>query len=86
MVSGGSITFEGKDLLSYNREEWRNLRGSEISMIFQDSGAMMNPTRKVGDVFVEYLRTHEKISKKDAWAKGCGMLEKMNLPSPDNVM
>ena len=55
-------------------------------MIFQDSGAMMNPTRKVGDVFVEYLRTHEKISKKDAWAKGCGMLEKMNLPSPDNVM
>ena len=75
MVSGGSITFEGKDLLSYNREEWRNLRGSEISMIFQDSGAMMNPTRKVGDVFVEYLRTHEKISKKDAWAKG-----------PDNVM
>lgn len=86
MVSEGSITFEGKDLLSYNREEWRNLRGSEISMIFQDSGAMMNPTRKVGDVFVEYLRTHEKISKKDAWAKGCGMLEKMNLPSPDNVM
>ena len=86
VVSGGSITFEGKDLLSYNREEWRNLRGSEISMIFQDSGAMMNPTRKVGDVFVEYLRTHEKISKKDAWAKGCGMLEKMNLPSPDNVM
>ena len=86
VVSGGSITFEGKDLLSYNREEWRNLRGSEISMIFQDGGAMMNPTRKVGDVFVEYLRTHEKISKKDAWAKGCGMLEKMNLPSPDNVM
>ena len=86
VVSGGSITFEGKDLLSYNREEWRNLRGSEISMIFQDSGAMMNPTRMVGDVFVEYLRTHEKISKKDAWAKGCGMLEKMNLPSPDNVM
>ena len=86
VVSEGSITFEGKDLLSYNREEWRNLRGSEISMIFQDSGAMMNPTRKVGDVFVEYLRTHEKISKKDAWAKGCEMLEKMNLPSPDNVM
>ena len=86
VVSGGSIMFEGKDLLSYNREEWRNLRGCEISMIFQDSGAMMNPTRKVGDVFVEYLRTHEKISKKDAWAKGCGMLEKMNLPSPDNVM
>lgn len=86
MVSGGSITFEGKDLLSYNREEWRNLRGSEISMIFQDSGAMMNPTKKIGNVFTEYIRTHEKISKKDAWAKGIMMLERMRLPAADNVM
>lgn len=85
-VTQGSITFEGKDLLSYSKEEWRKLRGSQISMIFQDSGAMMNPTRKVGAVFTEYLRTHEKISKKDAWKKGCEMLERMNLPSPDNVM
>lgn len=85
-VTKGDILFNGTSLLSNTPEQWRNLRGSEISMIFQDSGAMMNPTRKVGDVFVEYLRTHEKISKKDAWAKGCGMLEKMNLPSPDNVM
>ena len=86
VVSGGSITFEGKDLLSYNREEWRNLRGSEISMIFQDSGAMMNPTKKIGNVFTEYIRTHEKISKKDAWAKGITMLERMRLPAADNVM
>ena len=59
VVSGGSITFEGKDLLSYNREEWRNLRGSEISMIFQDSGAMMNPTRKVG-IFAHTRKKHKK--------------------------
>ena len=47
-VTEGSITFEGEDLLSYTPEQWRKLRGSDISMIFQDSGAMMNPTRKVG--------------------------------------
>ena len=47
---------------------------------------MMNPTRKIGSVFTEYLQTHEKISKKDAWAKGEEMLEKMRLPSPDNIM
>ena len=47
---------------------------------------MMNPTRKIGAVFTEYLQTHEKISKKDAWAKGEEMLEKMRLPSPDNIM
>ena len=55
-------------------------------MIFQDSGAMMNPTRKVGKVFTEYILTHEKISKKEAWSKGIAMLERMRLPSPDNIM
>ena len=85
-VTRGDILFNEKSLLKNTQEQWRNLRGSEISMIFQDSGAMMNPTRKIGAVFTEYLQTHEKISKKDAWAKGEEMLEKMRLPSPDNIM
>ena len=85
-VTEGSITFEGEDLLSYTPEQWRKLRGSDISMIFQDSGAMMNPTRKVGKVFTEYILTHENISKKEAWSKGIAMLVRMRLPSPDNIM
>lgn len=85
-VTKGDILFNGTSLLSYSPEQWRQLRGSDISMIFQDSGAMMNPTRKVGDVFTEYLQTHEKINKKDAWKKGEEMLARMRLPSPDNVM
>ena len=47
---------------------------------------MMNPTKKIGTVFTEYIRTHEKISKKEAWAKGITMLERMRLPAADNVM
>ena len=85
-VTRGDILFNGKSLLKNTQEQWRNLRGSEISMIFQDSGAMMNPTRKVGKVFTEYILTHEKISKKEAWRKGIAMLERMRLPSPDNIM
>lgn len=85
-VTQGDILFNGSSLLQYTPDQWRRLRGSDISMIFQDSGAMMNPTRKVGNVFTEYLQTHEKISKKDAWAKGEEMLGKMRLPSPDNIM
>ena len=65
-VTQGDITFEGSSLLSYTPEQWRKLRGTEISMIFQDSGATMNPTRRIGNVFTEYIRTHEKLSKKDA--------------------
>ncbi len=86
-VTKGEILFEGKSLLTKTPEEWRNLRGTEISMIFQDSGAMMNPTRKIGSSYVEYIRTHEKdISKKDAWDKAVKMLERMRLPSGDNIM
>lgn len=85
-VTQGDIIFEGSSLLSYTPEQWRKLRGTEISMIFQDSGAMMNPTRRIGNVFTEYIRTHEKLSKKDAWDKGSRMLERMRLPSADNIM
>lgn len=85
-VMRGDILFNGSSLLQYTPDQWRRLRGSDISMIFQDSGAMMNPTRKVGNVFTEYLQPHEKISKKDAWAKGEEMLGKMRLASPDNIM
>lgn len=85
-VTNGDILFEGKSLLTKTPEEWRKLRGTDISMIFQDSGAMMNPTKKVGSAFVEYICTHETISKKDAWDKGVEMLERMRLPSGDNIM
>ena len=69
-VTQGNIVFDGKNLLNVTPEQWRTVRGREISMIFQDSGAMMNPTRKIGTVFAEYLRTHEKLTKKEAWEKG----------------
>lgn len=85
-VMKGDILFEGKSLLGYSQKEWRDLRGSDISMIFQDSGAMMNPTRKIGAVFVEYIRTHKNVSKAEAWETGVKMLERMHLPSGENVM
>lgn len=85
-VTAGDIIYDGRSILALSKDEWKDIHGLGMSMIFQDSGAMMNPTKKIGDVFTEYIRTHEKISKKEAWEKGIKMLEKMNLPSADNVM
>ena len=85
-VTKGDIIYDGRSLLSLNAREWRKLRGHDVSMIFQDSGAMMNQTRLIGKSFVEYIRTHEKISKKDAWKKGAEMLGRMRLPDPDRIM
>ena len=85
-VTAGDIIYDGRSLLTLNDKEWRDLRGHDISMIFQDSGAMMNQTRLIGNSYVEYIRTHEKVSKKEAWAKGAEMLSRMRLPDPDRIM
>ena len=85
-VTAGDILYEGKSLLKLDKKQWRALRGHDISMIFQDSGAMMNQTRLIGSSYVEYIRTHESISKQEAWKKGAEMLERMRLPDPDRIM
>ncbi|HIR93404.1 MAG TPA: ABC transporter ATP-binding protein [Candidatus Egerieimonas intestinavium] len=85
-VEQGDILFQGKSLLNLKKEEWKSLRGSDISMIFQDSGAMINPIRRVGDQFVEYIRTHQKMGKKEARQRGAEMLTRMHLPNADNIM
>lgn len=85
-VSGGRIIFEGKNLLENTSDEWRRLCGTRAAMIFQDSGSMMNPIRRIGDQFVEYIREHSPLSKQEAAAMANEMLRKMQLPNPENIM
>lgn len=85
-ITNGDIIFNGHSLLSYSRDEWNKIRGTQISMIFQDCGAMINPIRKIGKQFIEYIRIHEKISKEEASKKAINMLEQMMLPNPENIM
>ena len=85
-VTKGDILFEGESLLQYSKKQWRELRGTQISMIFQDSGAMINPIRKIGSQYVEYIRAHKNISKKDAFDMAVEMLEKMRLPDGKRIM
>jgi len=85
-VTEGDILFGGKSLLHQSGEQWRALRGTEISMIFQDSGAMINPIRRVGSQFVEYLRTHSEMSRQEAFDRAVQLLELMRLPDGKNIM
>ena len=86
-VTGGSVVFDGRDLLANTAEEWRALCGRGMSMIFQDSGNMINPIRRVGEQFVDYIRAHEpKSSAEEAVKRAEAMLGSVNLPNPDNIM
>lgn len=85
-VTAGDILFQGKSLLNNNKDEWRKLRGTKMSMIFQDCGGTLNPIRKIGSQYVEYVCTHSNKTKQEAWALGVSMLEKMRLPDAENIM
>lgn len=85
-VTAGDILYDGKSLLKNSMEEWRKLRGTTMSMIFQDCGGTLNPMRKIGSQFVEYITTHKKMSKQEAWKLAVTMLENMRLPDGENIM
>lgn len=86
-VSGGSITFDGRDMLKSTREDWRKISGSEMSMIFQDSGNMINPIRRIGEQFTDYILAHApQKSKAEAAEMAKDMLNKVRLPNSQNIM
>ena len=85
-VTSGDILFHGESLLKNSKSDWRKIRGSKMSMIFQDCGGTLNPIRKIGSQYVEYIRTHESMTKQEAWQKAVTMLTKMRLPDAENIM
>ena len=82
-VTKGDIVFEGDSLLNYTQKQ---CRGTKMSMIFQDCGAMINPNRRIGSQFVEYIRVHEDMPKDKAKEKAIGMLNRMRLPQAKDIM
>lgn len=82
-ITGGRILFEGKDLLKLSNKEMQAIRGNEISMIFQDPLTSLNPVFTVGNQLIEPIRTHQKVSKKEAKQKAIKMLELVGIPAPE---
>jgi peptide/nickel transport system ATP-binding protein len=79
----GEVLFQGQNLLEASKEEMRTIRGSKISMIFQDPLTSLHPYYRVGDQIVEGLRAHRDISKADAMAQAVEMLRRVGIPKPD---
>ena len=80
-IVGGEINFNGENILEKNREELTNLRGSSISMIFQDPMTSLNPVFTVGYQIAETVLRHRKdMSKDQAWKRGVEMLDLVRIP------
>ena len=79
LIVGGSIVYEGRDLLQLREKEMRGIRGSDISMIFQDPMTALNPVITVGDQIVEVILEHQRCSRIDAETRMADMLEMVGI-------
>ncbi len=80
---GSEIVFNGKDILKMSEKELRNIRGSEMSMIFQDPMTSLNPTMKIGKQISENLIMHRGMTKKEALEESINMLKLVNIPNAE---
>jgi peptide/nickel transport system ATP-binding protein len=78
----GRITFNGHDLLALSEAEMRDIRGNQISMIFQEPMTSLNPVLTVGRQIGETLRLHQGLSARDAEKKAIEMLTLVGIPAP----
>ncbi len=85
-VVSGEILYEGRDMLKMSAEELRQLRGSQISMVYQEPMASLNPSMKIGDQLAEVIIYHEGTDKAEALDRSEKMLAKVRLPDPRRIM
>ena len=85
-VIGGSVRFEGRDMLALNAKELRQIQGNRMSMIFQDPLSYLNPTMRVGEQIAESYRLHHKVSRAEAEARVLDMMRLISFPEPERNM
>lgn len=82
-ITGGEVLFGGRDLLEASPRELRRLRGTEISMIFQDPRSALNPVYTIGQQIIGVLRAHDRsLSAKAARARAIELLGMVGVPDP----
>lgn len=81
-VAAGSIRFDGEELTTASDARMREIRGNEISMIFQEPMTSLNPVYTIGEQIAEVLRRHQGLSAKAAHSKAIELLDAVRIPNP----
>ncbi|UWR34774.1 ABC transporter ATP-binding protein [Sulfitobacter sp. W027] len=85
-IVGGSIKFKGRDLSEMSAEELRDIRGSEIAMIYQEPMASLNPAMRIGKQLMEVPMIHAGMSEKEAHARALQVVTDVKLPDPERIL
>ena len=81
-IESGEVIFKGRDLLQLPEREVQQLRGTQISMIFQEPMTSLNPVFRIGDQIADVFMTHQKMKKNEARAKAVELLDLVKIPAP----
>jgi oligopeptide/dipeptide ABC transporter ATP-binding protein len=82
-VSSGSVLFKGQDLLKMSESEMRRLRGKEISLIFQDPQASLDPVFTIADQIAEAITIHQRVNPVDLDRRVIDLLTSVGIPEPE---
>ena len=82
-VASGKIIFRGEDLVKVSESRIREIRGNDISMIFQEPMTSLNPVFTIGEQISEVILQHQDLNEDEAWDLAIQMLGKVGIPSPD---
>ena len=85
-ISGGHIWFRGKSLTDLPERSMREIRGSQIGMVFQDTKASFCPVRTIGSQIYESMSAHRKITRKEAEELSCEMFYRLGFPDPGRIL
>jgi peptide/nickel transport system ATP-binding protein len=85
-IVGGSIKFKGRDLNEMSQEDLRDIRGSEIAMIYQEPMASLNPAMKIGRQLMEVPMIHDGASEAEARARALEVVTDVKLPDPERIL
>jgi peptide/nickel transport system ATP-binding protein len=81
-IAGGSIRFEGRELVGLSARELQDLRGNGIAMIFQEPMSSLNPAFTIGTQIAEVVQRHRGMGRAEAYARALQMLERVRIPAP----
>lgn len=85
-VTDGSVLFDGKELLAMTEKELDQIRGNELTMIFQDPLTSLNPVLTIGSQLIESIRRHMGLSKEKAKERAVSLLNKVGMPEAEKMM
>lgn len=85
-TQSGKVLFDGRDVLEMDGPELRDLRGGDVSMIFQDPMTSLNPVIKIAAQLIEGMRAHGRFTEQQAQQRAVELLKRMGIASPQRVM